>query len=73
MNDLPFCKNHEVACGNYDCNYADVVNNTIICTAKTCNYQSIYSPIKLKLYSSSVYGKSVYDLLSNKSDEDYPF
>lgn len=84
MNDKPFCKNHDVACGNYNCNYADVVNNTIVCNAKICNHQSTYTPIKLtndnekdyreaKLKIGSVYGKSVYDLLSNMSDEDYPF
>lgn len=79
MNDKPFCKNHDVACGNYDCNYADIVNNTIICNAKNCNHQSIYTSRKLndynecKLRSGSIYGKTVYDLLSNMSDEDYPF
>lgn len=46
-DDKPFCQNHEVACGNYDCNYADVVNNTIICNSNSCNYQSIYKPIEL--------------------------
>lgn len=72
-NDKVFCKNYQVACGSYNCNYADVVNNTLICTAKSCNYQSIYTPIKLKLHSGSVYGKTVYDLISGMSDEDYPF
>lgn len=68
MNDKPFCKNYQVACGSYNCNYADVVNNTIICTAKTCNYQSIYNPIKLKAF--------VKDNEVNLNDEDpdaYPF
>lgn len=68
MNDKPFCKNHDVACGNYDCNYADVVNNTIICNAKTCNHQSIYIPIKLNSHVNE------YEVSLNEEDlVDYPF
>lgn len=69
-NDKPFCKYHDVACGTYECPYADTVNNTIICNAKNCIYQSIYTPVKVE--SGTLSGKTVISL-SNMSDEDYPF
>lgn len=34
-----FCHNHEVASHKYDCPYADVIDNTICCTA-TCIYNN---------------------------------
>lgn len=71
MNDKPFCKNHDVACGNYDCNYADVVNSTIICNAKNCIYQSIYTPIKVELGPLS--GKTVFSLSNISEEEKYMY
>lgn len=32
-----FCHNHDVATHKYDCPYADIIDNTICCTA-TCVY-----------------------------------
>lgn len=37
-----YCCNHDVLCGKYDCNMADVVNNTICCTGHECNHKGIY-------------------------------
>lgn len=78
-----YCCNHDVLCGKYDCNMADVVNNSVMCKSKECMYNGgDYAKKHLvgmtkeemcKLHSGAVYGKSVYDLLSSMSDEDYPF
>lgn len=40
---MTYCLNHDVATGNYDCPYADVVNNSICCNCNECNYRSIAS------------------------------
>ena len=31
-----YCCNHDVLCGTYDCNMADVVNNSVMCESKEC-------------------------------------
>lgn len=38
---MTYCYNHDVATGKYDCPYADVVNDSICCNCKECNYNSI--------------------------------
>lgn len=78
-----YCYNHDVLCGEYNCNMADVVNNSVMCDSKECAYNGgDYAKKHLvgmtkeemcKLHSGEVYGKSVYDLLSSMTDEDYPF
>lgn len=71
MNDKPFCKYHDVATGKYECPYADVVDNTIICNAKNCIYQSIYNPIKVE--SGPLQGKTVFSLSNMSEEEKYMY
>lgn len=81
-----YCCNHDVLCGTYDCNMADVVNNSVICESKECVYnggddakkhfidmseEEMYKYCKCHL--SSVYGNSVYNLLANMNDNAFPF
>lgn len=81
-----YCCNHDVLCGKYDCNIADVVNNSVMCESKECMYnggdyakkhligmseEEMYK--HFKCHSGAVYGKSVYDLLANMPDEAFPF
>ena len=33
-----YCCNHDVLCGKYDFNMADVVNNSVMCESKECMY-----------------------------------
>lgn len=81
-----YCCNHDVLCGTYDCNMADVVNNSVMCESKECMYNGgDYAKkhfigmsekemaYQLKCHSGAVYGKSVYDLLANMPDEAFPF
>jgi len=81
-----YCCNHDVLCGKYDCNMADVVNNSLMCESKECMYNGgDYAKKHLigmtedemykyfKLHSGAVYGKTVYDLLVNMSDDEFPF
>lgn len=87
MNTKPliYCHNHDVATGNYDCPYAGVVNNSITCSSKECCYNSMHIKFTsssanaildynyCKTHLGAVYGKSVYNLLSNMPDETFPF
>lgn len=61
---MRYCFYRDVHTGKYDCNYADVVNNTVVCTSKECKY------------GSELYGKSVYEIFENSLDDedivDYP-
>lgn len=83
---MKYCCNHDVLCGTYDCNMADVVNNSVMCESKECMYNGGDYAKKhfigmsekemayhLKCHSGAVYGKSVYDLLANMPDEAFPF
>ncbi len=80
---MKYCCNHDVLCGSYDCNMADVVNNSVMCKSKECMYNGgdyakqhligLTEEEMFKLHSGAVYGKSVYDLLSNMPDEAFPF
>ena len=84
---LIYCRNHDVAVGTYECPCANLVNNSIVCTSKECRYNSMHirftsSSANAILFDNyemcknnlgSVYGKSVYDLLANMSDKEYPF
>lgn len=78
-----YCCNHDVLCGSYDCNMADVVNNSVMCESKECIYNGgnyakqhfigITKEEMGKLHLGAVYGKSVYNLLANMPDEAFPF
>ena len=83
---LRYCCNHDVLSGSYDCNMADVVNNSVMCESKECMYNGgdyakkhligmsedeVYK--HFKCHSGAVYGKSVYDLFANMPDEAFPF
>ena len=35
---MNYCTYREVMTGNYDCPYATVVNNSVVCTSKECNH-----------------------------------
>ena len=82
---MRYCFYHDVATGKYDCPYADVVNNSICCNCNECNYKGNNQKpvvdnlteeeryIYCKTHLGSLYGKSVYDLLANMSDEAFPF
>lgn len=86
---MKYCYNHDVATGNYDCPYADIVNNTICCTVESCWYQfnkyadplnksmvvnNLTKEEMCKLHSGAVYGKTVMDLVvNNLSDDEFPF
>lgn len=56
---MKYCYNHDVLCGTYDCNYATVVNNSIMCTAESCWYQ--YNKYSDPLNKSMVVDNSYED------------
>lgn len=56
---MNYCYNRDVATGNYDCPYADVVNNSIMCTTKSCWYQ--YNKYADPLNKSMVVNNSLED------------
>lgn len=71
-----YCCNHDVLSGSYDCNMADVVNNSVMCESKECMYNGgDYAKQHLigmsedemykhfKCHSSSVYGNTVYRII----------
>lgn len=77
------CYNHDVATGNYNCPYADLINNTICCTSHECIYNGITKKSVVnnltkeemcKLHLGAVYGKTVMDLVvNNLPDDKFPF
>ena len=70
------CYNHEVATGNYDCPYADVVNNTICCTGHECNYNDsiVVNNSRFANFNPTPYEDIASNLLANSlSDKDFPF
>lgn len=85
---MKYCTYREVHTGNYNCPYASVVNNSIVCnSSEDCyseDYRKKYLIGDLKDLNN-LYGKVVYDLLDELSttipvdfnpdlpDEDYPF
>lgn len=85
---MKYCTYREVHTGNYNCPYASVVNNSIVCnSSEDCyseDYRKKYLIGDLKDLNN-LYGKVVYDLLDelsttklvdfnpNLPDEDYPF
>lgn len=83
---MNYCTYRDVFTSNYDCPYATVVNNSVMCKSKECMYNGgdyakkhligmsedeVYK--HFKCHSGAVYGKSVYDLLANMPDEAFPF
>ena len=47
---MRYCLYRDVHTGKYDCNYADVVNNTVVCTSKECKYgSSVYETFENSL------------------------
>ena len=40
---MKYCAYHDVMTGKYDCNYATVVNNSIVCTSKECTHGCDYN------------------------------
>ena len=71
-----YCCNHDVLSGSYDCNMADVVNNSVMCESKECMYNGgDYAKQHLigmsedemykhfKCHSGSVYGNTVYRII----------
>lgn len=71
-----YCCNHDVLSGSYDCNMADVVNNSVMCESKECMYNGgdyakqhligmsedeVYN--HFKCHSGSVYGNTVYRII----------
>lgn len=79
-----YCCNHDVLCGKYACNMADVVNNSVMCESKECMYnggdyakQHLIGMTKeemCKLHLGAVYGKTVMDLVvNNLPDDAFPF
>ena len=71
-----YCCNHDVLSGSYDCNMADVVNNSVMCESKECMYNGgdyakqhligmsedeVYK--HFKCHSGSVYGNTVYRII----------
>lgn len=84
---MNYCTYREVMTGNYDCPYATVVNNSVVCTSKECNYSVSMKNQFLgesdreryfKLHSASLYGNTVYRIILGEdirylSDEAFPF
>lgn len=83
---MNYCTYHDVMTGKYDCNYATVVNNTVVCTSKECEHGGDYlkehliglsdeeAAKRCKLYSASLYGDTVMSLVvNNLPDEAFPF
>lgn len=83
---MKYCAYHDVMTGKYDCNYATVVNNSIVCTSKECTHGCDYKRDhfigiseeevvkRCKLYSASLYGDTVMKLVvNNLPDEAFPF
>lgn len=74
-----YCSNRDVATGKYDCPYADVVNNSIVCTSKECNYSvSIEKPVvnnsRFAMFTPTPYEDIASNLLANSlPDEAFPF
>lgn len=62
LKKFGYCRNRKVATGEYDCNYAEVVNNTIVCK-QSCMYSSKYCSINFEFESS----------LNDEDIVDYPF
>lgn len=64
-----FCHNHDVATHKYDCPYADIIDNTICCTA-ICAYNK--NPERMTIFFDEdgipVASNSVFD-----DNFDYPF
>lgn len=74
MKDKPriYCRNHAVACGSYECPYADTVDNSITCTSRDCCYNSGH--IKVLTSSDNSIVVNNYELSLNEEDlVDYPF
>ena len=84
---MNYCTYRDVFTGNYDCPYATVVNNSVVCTSKECNHSDSMKNQFLgetdreryfKLHSGSVYGNTVYRIVLGEdirylSDEAFPF
>ena len=59
LKSLSYCRYHDVATGKYDCPYAEVVNNSIVCNS-TCMYNSKYSDREIK-YENSIGDEEIVD------------
>ncbi|MBQ2285582.1 MAG: hypothetical protein II244_07955 [Clostridia bacterium] len=59
LKSLAYCRYHKVATGEYECPYADVVNNTIVCN-RTCVYNSKYCNIEYE-YENSIDDEDIVD------------
>ena len=76
---MNYCFNHDVATGKYDCSYADVVNNTICCTAHECNHRGIYenqvvNNSRFAMINPTPYEDIAANLLANSlPDDKFPF
>lgn len=85
---MKYCTYRDVHTGNYDCPYASVVNNSIVCnSSEDCHsedYRKKYLIGDLKELEK-LYGKAVLDVLNRSlttipvdydydlPDEEYPF
>lgn len=85
---MKYCTYRDVHTGNYDCPYASVVNNSIVCnSSEECHsfdYRKKYLIGDLRELER-LYGKAVFDVLNGSlttipvdydydlPDEDYPF
>lgn len=84
---MNYCTYRDVMTGNYNCPYATVVNNSVVCTSKECGHNGSMRNQFLgesecernfKLHSGSVYGNTVYRIALGEdirflSDEAFPF
>ena len=71
-----YCCNHDVLCGTYDCNMADVVNNSVMCKSKECMYNGGDYAKKhfIGLIIPTPYEDIAANLLANSlKDESFPF
>ena len=69
VKKMPHCYNHDVATCSYECPYADVVDNTIMCTTDSCWYQ--YNKYANPLNKSRVVDNQ--EKIDFDNLEDYPF
>ena len=60
LKSLAYCRYHDVATGVYECPYAEVVNNSIVCN-HTCMYNSKHCNIEYE------------HTLDDEDITDYPF
>lgn len=77
-----YCHSHEVATGQYECPYADLIDNTICCEA-VCKYNMLgrelgktedpYVKVENEFGLETYLPQSYFNDVLDMKDEDYPF